>query len=284
MIFSKFSLKINMSFKRRKKTSFGQVFEEDDNSNGGGHGVGRFSVLVGNYSPLTSANGIIQSIVDQIRRSTGNELDFKYGLIFPQSLEFTISLPNAAQMKAVLDLNGSLIHNNRIWIIKFPAFYEKYGLDFSEIFNKSICNGQIDLSNLRKKFDDLGKNATIIDFNKQDFVEFLFYRLGTESRDKRFFIHTLILNNNFIQDINEWNSYFAFLPTLHTIILNQNPIKRQPYLPSYPYITIQCDKKFQQGINNFKKFQNSFGNEQNDFDENQNGFNDFNNFQDEFDY
>lgn len=243
-----------MSFKRKKKSNFNNERSDDSIFNQ----KDKFSVLIGNYPPLISADGVIQAIINIIRRSTGNELKCKHGIISLDTLEFSISFPNAEQMKAVLDLNGTFIYNNPIWIIKFPTFYGQYGPVLSTIINRSICNGQIDLSNLKNRFAKLGNDPSVVDFNKLDFVEFFLYQLGTESRDKRFFIDSLILNNNNIQDINKWSPYLTFLPTLQTLVLNQNPLKRAPDLPAFPYIIIKSDIKFSQNKN--RRQQSNFNN------------------------
>lgn len=208
----------------------------------------KFWVLIGNYPPLFSddPDGVIRAIANQVRRITGNELSYERGSVF-SSMEFALSFPTEQQMEAVLGLNGSFIYNNPIWIIKYPQYYENIGFDLSKIFATSTCNGQVDLNNLKQRFEQLGKNPSDIDFNNRDFVEFLLYRLGTESRDKRFYVDTLILTNNFIEDINRWSPFLVFLPTLHSLILNQNPLKQQPDLPAYPYISIDCDPKIPKG-------------------------------------
>ncbi|KAK8893993.1 hypothetical protein M9Y10_022423 [Tritrichomonas musculus] len=246
------------------------------NKNGKNNKNNQFCLLVGNYPPLISADAIVNEIKDQIKRFTGNDTIIQNCEVL-KSIEFLLYLSNRNQAEAILKLNGSYIYNNPIWIVKFPTNHQKYIFDLSEIFSMTTCNGHVELSNLKQKFERLGKDSSDINFNNRDFVEFLFYRLGSESRDRRFFIDTLNLSDNLIEDVNSWSPFLVFLPTVRTIILNNNHLKERPNFPAFPFISFKFDSTVPIGKNKKKGNQNDGNSNQSNWGSSQDNWNSYQN-------
>ncbi|OHT04870.1 hypothetical protein TRFO_27543 [Tritrichomonas foetus] len=198
-----------------------------------------FSMLVGNYPPSISPDAILNALINLIREKYRKNPNVTKTNEFP-SFDFQISVPSLEEQNAFLSLNGCFVFNNPIWIIKFPYVYDSISLQLSGIFRNATCNGIVDLSNLRQYFESHGFNSNLVDFGQRDFVEFLLFRLGSESRDRRFLINTLIVNGNNIQNINGWAPFFVFMPALHNVIAYNNPINVLPNIQN-SNLTIECD-------------------------------------------
>jgi hypothetical protein len=78
----------------------------------------------------------------------------------------------------------------------------------------------------------------MVRLNSRDFVEFLLFHLGTEARDERFWVHTLILCDNDIQAIDPWSPFMHFLPHLRVINVANKRITEPPDLPEWPLLSI----------------------------------------------
>jgi hypothetical protein len=141
----------------------------------------------------------------------------------------------------VLSLNGLLILNYPIWIIKLPTTFGEWTEIFSIIFDANARSGIADLGSFAEKFAAAGGDPSVVNFNSRDFVEFFLFRLGTEARDKRFWVKTLILTRNSIQSIDPWTAFLAFLPNLQEINVRENPIEAVPQLLELPEIVVTCD-------------------------------------------
>jgi hypothetical protein len=151
----------------------------------------------------------------------------------------------ADQFEPLRALTGTLILNNPIWIVKCPLVYGVYSDDLSALFASQCLQGFADLSHLTQKLNTAQKPA--IDLNDLDFVEFLLWRLGTESRDKMFYVATLILTDNEIKSIDKWSHFFHFLPNLKKIHLNGNKLSNAPSFPEWPHLEVVWDKGSQKG-------------------------------------
>lgn len=162
-----------------------------------------------------------------------------------------VAVPNNLQFRAMLECNGAYVLNQKIWIIKFPEAVGSYMDYFKRVFARNTSNGVVNLSNIQAKLrelevpDSLVKGAT---FTNRDFVEFLFYRLGTDSRDQRFFVEAVLLNNNGITNVQSLSPFLVFLPTLRRLVVSDNPIKNkeQLFIPEHPYVEVVCERVGQQ--------------------------------------
>lgn len=198
----------------------------------------QYAVLVGNYPPSIGPDAIIEAISRQTFSMIKYQVTPMKGTIFP-NYEFSIFYSNEIQVNAVLNANGTYIYNNPIWIIKYPFIYQSYRQPIINLISSFVSDGLGDFSNMAQRSVSFVNNSNFINFNDQTFAEYFFYMLGSESRDKRFFIESIILSNNSIIDINIIMKYFVFLPTLRTVYANQNPLKYEPN--PHPRVTIYYD-------------------------------------------
>lgn len=198
----------------------------------------QYAILVGNYPQSIGPDAIIQAISMQTFSMVKYQVTPMKGTIFPNN-EFSIFYSNETQVNAVLNINGSYIYNNPIWIIKYPFIYQSYRQPIINLISSFVSDGLGDFSNLAQRSVSFGNNTNFINFNDQNFAEYFFYMLGSESRDKRIFIESIILNSNSIIDLNIIIKYFVFLPTLRTVYANQNPLKYEP--KPHPRIIIYYD-------------------------------------------
>jgi hypothetical protein len=139
-----------------------------------------------------------------------------------------VSLPNKEQYDAVHSCSGLFVLNNRIWIVRFPGALGELCPFLSTVFRASTWHGQVDLCGLADQVARLGRKPAAVNFADLDFVEFLFFRLGTEARDEPFLVETVLLNSNGIEDVTHWAPFMHFLPHLHALVLNENPLKYAP--------------------------------------------------------
>jgi hypothetical protein len=156
---------------------------------------------------------------------------------------FTATASNEDQLNAMRELNGILIFNQPLWIVRLPTKLGVLCDPLSRLFHQHVSNGVVDLANLGAKFEAVGSRSDWVNFKSRDFVEFLLFRLGTNSRDDRFFVESLVLNQNPIESVNEWSPFFAFLPNLHYLYLEQTLVKQQPQLVNCPYVLVIWSKK-----------------------------------------
>lgn len=197
-------------------------------------------VLISNYPLNNSIDEVIQCISSKMKERGCRESQITVATSINNS-ECTLEV-SKDELDHILDLNGSYIFNNPIWIIHYPDTYLELIPCLSLIFTKSTSQGVVNLSNLSKQLTTNGCDAALInfiDFKNLNFVEFLFYRLGSESRDNRFFVENLILENNEINDISQWYRFRTFLPTLHQLKVTQNPITKTFSTNKWPYLTLQ---------------------------------------------
>lgn len=224
-----------MSFKHGKK---GRNNLKKSNVNSAP--LSQFAVLVSNYPPIISSDAVIEMLIGQVFRNKKIQITPTKGTIFPD-YEFSLFFPNQMQVDAVLTLNGSYVYNNPIWIIKYPFFLKSYRPFLTSLIYSSCSNGQVDFNNLAQRSTIFGINPSIINFNEPDFVEYIFYLLGTESRDKRIYIESIILNNNQILNLNIMPCIFVFLPMLRKLYANQNPLVEEPHFLQNRLVSIFID-------------------------------------------
>ena len=151
-----------------------------------------------------------------------------------------IAVENTTQYEAIKQCNGMYVFNQPIWIIEFPSHYGRHMNALKEIFDIYTSNGMLDLSNLMLKYAEIDQLNPFrqplkdgeerpelmieVSFDNPSFVEFLFYRIGSEVRDRPFHLETLILSSNSITKLASIQPYLVFLPTLHFLILTENQI------------------------------------------------------------
>lgn len=203
-------------------------------------------ILISNYPIMKSTDAIMSAISLEVLSRFGGLPVFKSKKPVPDGIRAVLA--NNQQFQALLSCNGMYIFNQKIWIIKFPLAVGAYTTWFARIFVRYTSNGIVDLSNLRDKLKELEVPDKLLkdaNFNNRDFVEFLFYRLGTESRDSRFFVETVLLNGNNINMAQKLAPFLVFLPTLRRLVLNDNPIKVKEdglFLPQCPFVEVVCER------------------------------------------
>lgn len=204
-----------------------------------------YTLFISNYPYGRSPEAILNILNTQIFNCFGASPMFDNPS--PIGDGFTVSVLNHIQYDAMLQLNGALVYNYPIWIVKFhfdDPFANQFTI-FSKIFIDSLSEGQVDLTNFASKFqiaDALNEgDASIVNFNNREFVEFLFFRLGVESRDNRFWVSSLILCYNGIKSISYWVPLLHFLPNLKYINLKYNNLESEPNLPDYLQISVDYD-------------------------------------------
>ena len=200
-------------------------------------------LFISNFPLKRSMDAVLSALSALLLRKVGAEPTFVEKEVLLDGIR--VRVPNHVQYKAVLECNGAYIFNQPIWIVKLPLQVGKYTTHLATIFSRFTSNGQVDLSNLKDKLMSCGieaKELNDANFDNRDFVEFLFFRLGSESRDKRFHVDTLLLNGNNIQNPNLFSTFLTFLPTLHRLVLNDNPIRNEQAL-DWPYVEVVCERK-----------------------------------------
>ena len=211
----------------------------------------KFSVLVSNFRMTISPDAIINEIIEAIARRFKKTIIPIKEFLYP-TYEFSLLFQNKADMETTLQLNGSWIFNNPIWIIRHANRFLNYQSQFLNLITSLTSNGVLDLSNLPQKWGMFGNDPKEINFNDQSFVEYLFYRIGSESRDRLIYIDTINLNNNQISNIQNWMPYFNFLPTLRKITLCHTKLSKEPVVSGWPFLTVVTDlsKKNEKNQNN----------------------------------
>ena len=201
-------------------------------------------LLIANGPIDKSRDAILTALSTTVLSRVGGRLEFVAAESVAEGVHVT--LPNNVQFRALLDCNGSYVFNQKIWIIKWPEDVGVYTLWLWRVFARHTSNGVVDLSNLKEKLaamempDDQLKG---VNFGNRDFVEFLFYRLGTESRDRRFFVEVVLLNQNGITNLQGIGKFLVFLPTVQRIVVTDNPLKSQElFIPEHPYVEVICDR------------------------------------------
>jgi hypothetical protein len=147
-------------------------------------------------------------------------------------------LPDKAQRDDVVAITGTLILNHPIWIVRRPTEWRHLADALTPVFRANCSDGVVDLGHLADKIT----GDVDVDFDERDFVEFLFLRLGTEARDDRFSVKTLVLIGNKIRSIDDWAPFFHFLPVLEVIDVRENPIKQSPALPDWPELEVEWEE------------------------------------------
>lgn len=146
-------------------------------------------------------------------------------------------------LDSVLASNGMFVFNQRLWIMKYNEAHTGLCGALLSLYKSSVASGQVDLSRLKQKLISAGADKSVtrfVDFNNRDFVEVTLFLLGTDSVENDYLIETLILSDNDIHDAFILTPFLPFLPTLRTIVLTGNPIKKQP---TWSYIQVVCREK-----------------------------------------
>jgi hypothetical protein len=196
-------------------------------------------LFISNYPPRCSAESVLRAIQSQVERRIGVPPTFLERQSVADGLRATV--PNPVQADAILNINGSLILNHPIWIVKLPIELGEWTEAFSIVFETNTRDGIADLGSFAEKFALVGGDPGIVNFNRRDFVEFFLFRLGTEAREKRFWVRTLVVTNNRIESIDPWSTFLAFLPNLREINVRGNPLRARPQLFEWPEIMVVAD-------------------------------------------
>jgi hypothetical protein len=189
----------------------------------------RADLFVSNYPLRRSVESVMRAIQSEVERRCGAPPVF---LERQQIADGTrVTVPNATQADAVLALNGALILNHPIWIVRSVLSLGAHTEALSVVFAANSDSGIVDLERFAEKFAAAGSDPSVVDLNDRDFVEFFLFRLGTESRDSRFWVKTLVLTGNGIRRIDRWAPFLCFLPNLREIKARDNPMEVEPGLP-----------------------------------------------------
>lgn len=159
---------------------------------------------------------------------------------------FTIILPNMMQMQAVLAMNGCLIKNYPIWVVRFGFLLEVFTDLLRRVILANYSDGLVDLSRLQEKWneedrDGLSQGRDYVNMNNRDFVEFVLFTIGMLARDERIWVHSLVLSENGIEDVNPWARFFHFLPNLRYLNVMDNPLTQPTKLVFFPWIYVDED-------------------------------------------
>ena len=240
-----------------------------------------FPLYISNYLETREADTILNALSQIVYRHFNAWPTFSNISKFNPPLDgFRVDVKNYVQYEAVLAMNGALIFNYPIWIIKLPngplSDLSEYLLS---IIHGSASDGSVDLTNLAARLDRIippDKKAllSIVDFNARDFVEFFLFMLGKEAKDRKFLVSSLFLGNNGIEFISNWTLFFYFLPNLRYLNVRNNPLREIPrLLQPFQHILIDFDTAPNQN-QQYSQFQNNqFPNNQfqrNPFQNNQN--------------
>ena len=146
-------------------------------------------------------------------------------------------------MEAMLLLNGRLVYNYPIWMVRHNEKMCQYGQALVMVYKTNTSDGQLDLSNFYHKFHEFfGKyDARYVNLNNRDFVEFVLFGLGIKSRERMLWVHTLILSDNDIESIDMWGPFFHFVPNLRNIIIKNTKLKQHPIITEWPLLKIESD-------------------------------------------
>jgi hypothetical protein len=153
-----------------------------------------------------------------------------------------VVLTDEEEYQYVHGRNGSYVFNQQIWIIKFPSprFGESHAV-LTDIFSWQVRNGVADLTGLQKLVVQRGGDKALVNFRDLEFVEFLLFTLGVESRDQQFTVERLLLRENQIRSLEGWDRYFFFLPALRYLDVRSTKIKLGKLsLRAWPWITIDA--------------------------------------------
>lgn len=233
---------------RKQKKPYNQG--KDKPNNPVNQGPQNYSLIVTNYSIGRSSDAILNVLKTLTFTHFGAYPSFFNKKEGDDKTYFIVSVLNHIQFDALLQLNGIFVYNYPIWIIAYPSndYLAQHYQVFSSIFLSSLSDGQLDLSDFASKVALNGGDSSIVNFNNREFVEYLFFRLGVDSRDKKFWVSSIILCNNNIKAISPWASFFHFLPNLKYINLNNNDLSEQitqSTLPPYMQISIDYNGKIQ---------------------------------------
>jgi hypothetical protein len=197
-----------------------------------------FDLLISNYPP-SKEDSVIQAVQDEVHRRIQSRPRFtQYSAV---SGGLRVKVPTEMEFDTLLSINGALILNYPIWIVKFPDFLNAFVPFLSRVFQKNSVDGIVDLSNLAQKVRDAGASAGCVNLNNRDFVEFLLFQLGTQARDSRFWVRAIVLGGNGIEAIDMWTRFFHFLPNLRVIDVRGNTLQRRPQFADWPKLVVECD-------------------------------------------
>jgi hypothetical protein len=194
-------------------------------------------LFISNYPSSRSPDDVARALSDLFRPAVklSNPCKVADGL--------AVSLETDDDQKLVHSMCGSFVFNSRVWIAKLPtAAFGNLCPYLSQVFEAHMWHGQVDLSSLSNKVAEVGGKQKVVDFKNLDFVEFLWLRLGTESRDNCFMVHTLILSSNGIEDVTGWVPFQTFLPHLHFLWLTNNPLKFAPKFIASEWLEVKVTK------------------------------------------
>jgi hypothetical protein len=199
-----------------------------------------FTLLISNYSRRHPVESVLCAVQDAVQRRIGGRPNFlSHDVTSDDSV--TVTLPNQMQVDNTLELNGALLLNYPIWIVKSPIPFANVAPVLSLVFYANASNGIVDLAQLPTKVAAAGGAKEMVRLNNRDFVEFLLFHLGREARDTPFWVHTLVLSDNNIQVIDPWSPFLHFLPNLRIIHAENNALTQRPELPEWPHLEIHWE-------------------------------------------
>jgi hypothetical protein len=182
-------------------------------------------------------------VQDEVERRVGGRPNFISRE--PKEDGVLVILQNQIQRDKTLEINGFLVLNHPIWIVKSPEPFEGFRPVLSRVFQTNASDGIVDLGSLAQKVTDAGGDGNAVKLNNRDFVEFLLFRLGTEARDERFWVQTLVLCDNEIEAIDPWSPFLHFLPHLRVINVTENNITQKPDLSEWQQLKVVWQPRVQ---------------------------------------
>jgi hypothetical protein len=207
---------------------------------GGGGGISQ--ILVTNFHRSKSDALVLGDLSRLFQEKSGRSPTFAdVSRLEPFGIKVSVPDKDAEALRA---LTGTLILHFPIWIIKLPSEFGIYSDDLATLFTSQCLQGFADLSQLKQKLNRAGRLE--IDFNNLDFVEFLLWKLGMESRERMFWVATLVLTDNEIRKVDKWGPFFHFLPNLRRINLKGNKLDNMPTWPEWPNLYVVWEKSSQQ--------------------------------------
>jgi hypothetical protein len=176
----------------------------------------RLAVFVSNIARFRSPDVILQSICpwgskasfEPVFRDAEDSGEAKVR-------DLKVVLSDEEEYKCFYERNGSYVFNQQIWIIKFPSQrLGEYHAVLTDIFSWRVRHRVVDLTELQKLVVQHGGDKALVNFQDLDFVMFLLFTLEVKSRDERFAVERLLLRENQIRSIEQWERFFFFLPAL----------------------------------------------------------------------
>ena len=193
-----------------------------------------FSVFVTNYPQNTPLDLLLEWLNSLVEEKFGFSLEIGQKTLLNDGITFTVG--DMKQFDGILMLNGVKILNQNLWIVSLPGPLTFLAETISHIYNNNRKEEDdhvsLDLSFLPTKFLSVNANPENVDFNSRWFIEFLFFRIGYEDKDKHNHITHLNLMGNQISSIKRWDKFWIFLPQLEEVNLQGNCLTEIPDQPS----------------------------------------------------